>query len=238
MICPILGRRTPFPRLKGGVYMEKLDYKKVYKDLYLPKAKPMQIEVPSMNFIMVRGKGNPNQECGEYQQAMQLLYGLSFTIKMSKMGKQKINGYFEYVVPPLEGFWWQKGRKEIDYTHKENFEWISMIRQPEFVTKEVFDWACEEVRRKKGLDTAKAEFQEYTEGLCIQMMHFGSYDEEPETLAQLEEYRIKENLKNDIGARLENGMVRNHHEIYLSDPRKTAVENLRTVIRIPVVKEN
>lgn len=217
--------------------MEKLDYKKEYKDLYMPKTKPMIIDVPNMKFIMVEGSGNPNSENGEYQEALQLLYGLSFTIKMSKMGENKIDGYFEYVVPPLEGFWWQDGVQGIDYNHKENFKWISMIRQPEFVTEEVFKWAIEEVKSKKGLEVSKAKFKEFKEGLCVQIMHKGSYDNEPETIKKIEEYIESNHLKNDIGGMLRNDMIRRHHEIYLSDPRRTAVENLKTVIRIPVVKE-
>lgn len=217
--------------------MEKLDYKKEYKDLYLPKTKPILIDVPNMKFIMVEGKGNPNSENGEYQKAMQLLYGLSFTIKMSKMGTNRIDGYFEYVVPPLEGLWWNEGNTNIDYEHKEKFEWISMIRQPEFVTEEVFNWACREVKDKKGIDVSKAKFIELKEGLCVQMMHIGSYDDEPICINKLEEYIRENNLKNDIGGKLENGMIRHHHEIYLSDPRKSKVENLKTVIRIPVVRK-
>lgn len=217
--------------------MEKLDYKKEFKDLYLPKQKPTLIEVPKMKFIMVEGMGNPNSNNGEYQKAIQILYGLSFTIKMSKMGENKINGYFEYVVPPLEGLWWQQGIKGIDYSHKETFEWISMIRQPEFVDEKVFKWACKELESKKGIDISKAEFKEFEEGLCVQMMHIGSYDNEPETVNKIDEYIKENNLKNDIGQTLPYGIKRNHHEIYLSDPRKTAVERLRTVIRVPVAKE-
>ena len=217
--------------------MDKLDYKKEYKDLYLPKTKPMLIDVPNMKFIMVRGKGNPNSEKGEYQEAMSILYGLSFTIKMSKMGNNKIDGYFEYVVPPLEGFWWNKDEKNVDYRNKENFEWYSMIRQPEFVTEDVFKWACNEVKEKKGIDISKAEFKEFKEGLCVQIMHLGSYDDEPKTIDKINEYIIDNNLKNDIGSSLKNGMIRRHHEIYLSYPRRTATEKLKTVIRIPVIKE-
>lgn len=217
--------------------MEKFDFKKEYKDLYLPKTKPILIDVPNMKFIMVRGKGNPNRENGEYQEALSILYGLSFTIKMSKMGENKIDGYFEYVVPPLEGLWWNKDEENVDYQHKENFEWISMIRQPEFVTEDVFKWACNEVKEKKGIDVSKAEFNEYTEGLCVQIMHLGPYDDEPKTIKEIEKYITDNNLKNDIGRSLKNGMIRRHHEIYLSDPRRTLPEKLKTVIRIPVIKE-
>ncbi len=216
--------------------MEKLDYKKEYKDLYLPKAVPELINVPNMKFIWVVGKGNPNSENGEYQEALQLLYALSFTIKMSKMGTHKIEGYFDYVVPPLEGFWWNEGEKNVDYENKEQFMWISLIRQPEFVTEEVFDWACKEVKSKKGLIIEKAEFGEIKEGLCVQMMHIGSYDNEPKTLEKIQKYIENNGLKNDIGS-IENELVRRHHEIYLSDPRRTKPENLKTVIRIPVKKE-
>lgn len=207
--------------------MEKFDYKKQYKDLYLPKTSPSLIDVPKMKFISVEGKGNPNSEKGEYQKAIELLYGLSFTIKMSKMGNNRIDGYFEYVVPPLEGFWWN----HMETGDKEGFQWISMIRQPEFVTPEVFEWAKNELKKKKNLTVEKAKFEEIEEGLCVQMMHIGSYDEEPATIAQMEQFMQENGLKNDIGN------ARKHHEIYLSDPRKTKVENLKTVIRIPVRKE-
>lgn len=217
--------------------MEKLDYKKEYKNLYLPKTKPMLINVPKIKFIMIEGEGNPNSENGQYQEALQMLYGLSFTIKMSKKGENKIDGYFEYVVPPLEGFWWQEDIKGIDYEHKETFKWISMIRQPEFVTKEVFKWACDELKSKKGLDSSKAMFKEFEEGLCVQVMHNGSYDDEPASIEKIEEFIKNNNLKNDIGRVLENGMTRKHHEIYLSDPRRVAKEKLKTVIRVPVAKE-
>lgn len=210
--------------------MEKLDYKKEYKDLYLPKITPSIINVPKMKFVIVEGKGNPNEENGEYKQALSLLYGISFTIKMSKMGKNKIEGYFEYVVPPLEGLWWQKDSKEIDYNHKEKFEWISMIRQPEFVTQEIFEWACDELKKKKQLDISKIKFIEFEEGLCVQTMHIGSYDNEPQTLKNIDEFIKQNNLKKDIGKR-------KHHEIYLSDPRRTIEKKLKTVIRIPVVKD-
>lgn len=217
--------------------MEKIDYKKEYKDLYLPKTNPMLIDVPSMKFIMVEGTGNPNDKDGEYQEAMQILYGLSFTIKMSKMGQNKIEGYFEYVVPPLEGLWWQEGIKGIEYSSKETFKWISMIRQPEFVTKEVFEWAATELKKKKGIDSSKAKFKKFKEGLCVQVMHLGSYDDEPETIKKIKEYIKENNLKNDIGRVLEDGMIRQHHEIYLSDPRRVEKNKLKTVIRYPVIKE-
>jgi len=177
------------------------DYKKEYKEFYMPKNKPSIVEVPKMNYIAVRGKGNPNDENGEYKKSIELLYAIAFTIKMSYKGNYKIDGYFEYVVPPLEGLWWNEGNTNVDYNHKEKFEWISMIRQPEFVTEEVFKWACKEVKNKKGIDTSKAKFMEFEEGLCVQMMHKGSYDEEPKTINEIEDYIKNNDLKNDIGIR-------------------------------------
>jgi hypothetical protein len=216
------------------------DYKKEYKDIYLPKTKPMLIEIPQMNYIMVEGKGDPNTEGGEYKEAVEILYNLSFTIKMSKLGKEKLEGYFDYVVPPLEGLWWlenedQMSFEEMDFTKKDKFCWISMIRQPEFVTKEVFDWAVETSRKKrKDLDLSKARFETYTEGLCAQIMHLGSYDNEANTIKLLEEFIRSENLVNDMNSKTQEGMLRRHHEIYLSDPRKAKPETLKTVIRHPV----
>ena len=197
-----------------GDEMEKLDYKKQDKDLYFPKAEPTLIDVPNMKFIWVAGRGNPNNENGEYQDALQLLYAISFTIKMSKMGVRKIDGYFDYVVPPLEGFWWNENEKSVNYENKDKFMWFSLIRQPEFVTKEVFDWACEEVKSKKGLKIEKVEFGEIKEGLCVQIMHIGPYDDEPKTLEKMEKYIEMNHLKNDIG-NIQNGFVRRHHEIYI-----------------------
>lgn len=215
---------------------KKLDYKKEFKDLYMPKSKPNLIEVPAMNFIMVDGKGNPNEEGGEYQRAVELLYALSFTIKMSKMGTSIPEGYFEYVVPPLEGLWWFKDDcHNIDLLNKDEFNWTSMIRQPEFVTKEVFEWACKEVTKKKPhIDISKARLETFSEGLCVQMMHIGSFDDEPKTIAEIEKYIEENNLKNAISTKLSTGQIRRHHEIYLSDPRKVIRDNLKTVIRHPV----
>lgn len=210
--------------------MQKMafDYKKEYKEFYLPPKKPGLIEIPEMNYIAVRGKGNPNEPEGEYKAAIQLLYGIAFTIKMSYKGGKEIEGYFPYVVPPLEGLWHQQGIDGIDYAHKERFEWISMIRLPEFVTKEVFDWAVHEASEKKKSDFSKTEFFTYREGLCVQCMHIGSYDAEPETIAQMDAYM------EEWGYELDFSGTRFHHEIYLSDPRRTKEERLRTVIRHPV----
>lgn len=212
----------------------KLDYKKKFKDLYVPKGEPTLVDVPEMNFIMVNGKGNPNDEGGEYQSAVEILYALSYTIKMSKKGSYNIEGYFEYVVPPLEGLWWVEN-DDMDFTKKDKFEWTSMIRQPEFVTKEVFEWACSEVLKKKpDLDVAKARLQSFKEGLCVQIMHIGSYDDEPKTVEKLDKYVEDNNLINAISTINEQGIIKRHHEIYLSDPRKTSLDKLKTVIRHPV----
>ena len=183
-----------------------------------------------MNYIAVRGKGNPNEENGEYKQSIGLLYAIAYTIKMSKMGSHKIEGYFDYVVPPLEGFWWQEGVQEIDYAHKENFCWISLIRLPDFVTKADFDWAISEATAKKKTDFSKVEFFTYTEGLCVQCMHRGSYDDEPATVALMHEYAAENGYEIDITE------SRRHHEIYLSDARRVAPEKLKTVIRLPIKK--
>lgn len=207
------------------------DYKKEYKEYYQPKNKPSIIEIPAMNFLAVRGKGDPNQENGEYQTAIGLLYALAYTIKMSKKSDHHIDGYFDYVVPPLEGFWWQEGREGIDYEKKTDFHWISLIRLPDFVTKADFDWAIEEATRKKKQDFSSVEFLTYGEGLCVQCMHLGSYDEEPTTIAAMEAYAQAQGYVIDINN------SRFHHEIYLSDPRKTAPEKRKTVLRHPIKKQ-
>ena len=207
------------------------DFKKEYKEFYMPKNKPSIVTVPKMNYVAVRGKGNPNEEGCEYKEAIGLLYGIAFTVKMSKMGDHRIDGYFDYVVPPLEGFWWQQGMPGIDYDHKENFEWISVIRLPDFVTKTEFEWAKEEAARKKKTDFSKAEFFTYDEGLCVQCMHIGPYDDEPATVDMMHEFMEKEGYVLDITDK------RFHHEIYLSDVRKVAPEKLKTVVRHPIRKK-
>lgn len=206
------------------------DYKKEYKEFYLPPKKPGIVEIPEINYIAVCGKGDPNEPGGEYQAALNMLYGISFTIKMSYKGDHRIDGYFPYVVPPLEGLWHQEGQAEIDYAHKESFEWTSMIRLPEFVTEAEFQWAVSEAAKKKQADFSKVHYFTYKEGLCVQCMHIGSYDDEPGTIARMDAFLRENGYGNDLsGTRL-------HHEIYLSDPRRTAAEKLRTVIRHPVVK--
>ncbi len=206
------------------------DYKKEYKEFYMPKNKPSVVLVPSMNYIAVRGKGNPNIEGSEYKESIGLLYGVAFTIKMSKKGNRQIEGYFDYVVPPLEGFWWQNNIKGIDYTHKEDFNFISVIRLPDFVTKADFDWAIKEAEEKKQKDFSKVEFFTYNEGLCVQCMHIGPYDDEPRTVKLMGEFMAEEGYELDITDE------RFHHEIYLSDVRRTAPERIKTVIRHPVKK--
>ena len=207
------------------------DFKKEYKEFYMPKNKPSIVEVPRINYIAVKGKGNPNDEMGEYKQTIGLLYGIAFTIKMSYKSAYKIEGFFEYVVPPLEGFWWQNGIDgSIDYNKKDQMNFISVIRLPDFVTKEDFDWAVGEAERKKKQDFSKAEFFTYHEGICVQCMHIGSYDNEPTTVSLMHEY-AKEN-----GYELDITDTRLHHEIYLSDPRKCDVSKLKTVIRHPIKK--
>lgn len=204
------------------------DYKKEYKEFYMPPKTPTIITVPSMNYIAVRGQGNPNEEDGAYKQAIGLLYGIAFTIKMSKKGNRQIEGYFDYVVPPLEGFWWQDGVQGIDYSHKENFKWISLIRLPDFVTKADYEWAVSEAAAKKKTDFSKVEFLTYDEGLCVQCMHIGSYDNEPATVQLMHEFIEREGYALAISDK------RFHHEIYLSDARRVAPEKLKTVIRHPI----
>ncbi|MFP3153718.1 GyrI-like domain-containing protein [Lachnospiraceae bacterium ZAX-1] len=206
---------------------KKIDFKKEHKDLYLPKKKPTYIEVPQMNFIMVDGKGEPGSD--EYQEAMQLLYSISFTIKMSKMKGEQPDGYYEYVVPPLEGLWWcEEGKLDLKKSQSE-FLWTSLIRQPEFVTKEVIDWAITESKKKKhDLAYDRLRFSSFTEGKCVQMMHIGPYSEEEATIEEIEKHIVENGLKEDTGN------IRKHHEIYLSDPRRTDPLKLRTVIRLPV----
>lgn len=218
--------------VKPGMGKEKkapaFDYKKEYKEFYLPGKKPGIVAVPKMNFVAVRGMGDPNEEEGVYKEAIGLLYGIAFTIKMSKMGSHKMEGYFDYVVPPLEGLWWQEGTEGIDYGHKEKFQWISMIRLPDFVTREEFDWAVSEAEAKKGTDFSKVEFFTYEEGLCVQCMHLGPYDDEPGTIALMDGFAGAQGYVTDFSD------GRYHHEIYLSDARRCKPSNLKTVIRHPV----
>lgn len=206
------------------------DFKKEYKEFYLPKNKPEIVEIPKMNYIAVRGKGDPNEKDGAYQQAMSVLYSVAYTLKMSYKTDYKIDGFFEYVVPPLEGFWWQENVCGIDYTDKASFNWISAIRLPDFVTRANFDWAVKTASEKKKLDCGSAEYLTISEGLCVQIMHIGAYDDEPATVALMDAYLEQSGYANDLTAE------RLHHEIYLSDARRTAPEKLKTVIRHPIKK--
>ena len=207
------------------------DFKKEYKELYKPKDKPSIINVEKANFIAVRGVGDPNAENSEYKQSISLLYPIAYAIKMSKKGDYKIDGYFDFVIPPLEGFWWQEGIKGVDYANKDSFNFISLIRMPDFVTKEVFEWAIEETTRKKKKDFSKVEFFTYDEGLCVQCMHIGPYNDEPITVEAMHEYMIEQGYELDITDE------RFHHEVYISDVRKTSPEKLKTVLRHPIKKK-
>ena len=204
------------------------DYKKEYREFYLPPKKPTIVTVPQMNYLAVRGSGDPNAEGGEYKKSLELLYPIAFTIKMSKKGSHVIDGYFDYVVPPLEGFWRQDGVSGVDFSHKEAFSFISVIRLPDFVTRSDFEWAVAEAALKKKPDFSKVEFFTYSEGLCVQCMHTGSYDDEPATIAAMHDYAALNGYAADIT------QSRMHHEIYLSDPRRCAPENLKTVVRHPI----
>lgn len=204
------------------------DYKKEYKEFYLPPKTPGIVTVPAMNFLAVRGHGDPNEENGAYKQALGMLYAVTFTIKMSKLSKHQLKGYFDYVVPPLEGLWWQEGVHGVDYTRKKDFQWISLIRLPEFVTKPVFDRAVREATEKKQRDFSRVEFFSWDEGLCVQCMHIGPYDDEPATVAAMEEYARVQGYEPDFS------QGRFHHEIYLSDVRRCQSEKLKTVIRQPI----
>ncbi|MBQ1727545.1 MAG: GyrI-like domain-containing protein [Treponema sp.] len=206
------------------------DYKKEFKEFYLPAKRPGIVHIPKMQFVAVKGSGNPNEEDGQYKAALNVLYAISYGIKMSKKSEHKIEGYFDYVVPPLEGFWWQDGIEGIDYSHKESFNWISVIRLPDFVTQKDFEWARDSVQKKKKLDCSRAELFSLEEGDCVQVMHLGSYDEEPATIKMMDEYALLKGYEVDFSD------SRLHHEIYLSDPRKVSGEKLRTVIRHPVRK--
>ena len=204
------------------------DFKKEYKEFYMSKSVPEIVTVPKANYIAVRGIGDPNQEGGAYQSAVSILYAVAYTLKMSYKTDYRIEGFFEYVVPPLEGFWWQEGVDGIDYGDKSTFHWISVIRLPEFVTKKDFDWAVEEAARKKKLDCSLAEFLTIEEGLCVQIMHIGPFDHEPSTVALMDQYIAENGYANDMN---ENRL---HHEIYLSDARKAAPEKWKTIIRHPI----
>ena len=207
------------------------DFKKEYKEFYLPPERPEIVTVPRASYIAVRGSGDPNAPDGEYQRAIGVLYAVAYTLKMSYKTDHRIEGFFEYLVPPLEGFWWQEGMSGMDYKNKAALQWISVIRLPDFVTKADFDWAVETASRKKKLDCSKAEFLTVEEGLCVQIMHVGPFDDEPRSVALMDAYLRENGYENDLSAE------RLHHEIYLSDARKAALEKWRTVIRHPIRRE-
>ena len=207
------------------------DFKKEYKEFYLPKNKPQIVNVPKANYIAIRGQGNPNEEGGTYQRAISVLYAVAYTLKMSYKTDYKIAGFFEYVVPPLEGFWWQDGICGVDYSKKDEFNWISIIRLPDFITRENFDWAVKTASEKKKVDCSKAEFLTIEEGLCVQIMHIGSFDDEPASLEKMDKYLEENGYEKDFSD------TRLHHEIYISDPRKTTPDKQKTVIRHPVKKD-
>ena len=204
------------------------DFKKEYKEFYLPPAKPVVVTVPKANYIAVRGKGDPNEESGAYKQAIGILYAVAYTLKMSYKTDHRIEGFYDYVVPPLEGFWWQEGIDGVDYSDKSTFCWISVIRLPDFITKADFDWAVQTASKKKKTDCSKAEFLTVDEGLCVQIMHIGPYDDEPASVALMDRFLEENGYENDLS------VSRLHHEIYLSDARKVAPENWKTVIRHPI----
>ena len=206
------------------------DFKKEYKEFYMPKNKPEIVDVPKANYIAVKGKGNPNEEGGAYQQGISILYAVAYTLKMSYKTDYKIQGFYEYVVPPLEGFWWQDNVNGVDYSDKSTFNWISVIRLPDFVTVADFEWAVTTATKKKKLDCASAQFLTVEEGLCVQIMHGGPFDDEPTSVALMDAYLEQNGYVNDFT----NGRL--HHEIYLSDPRKVAPEKWKTVIRHPIKK--
>ena len=207
------------------------DFKKEYKEFYLPKNKPQIVNVPKANYIAIRGQGNPNEEGGAYQRAISVLYAVAYTLKMSYKTDYRIAGFFEYVVPPLEGFWWQDGICGVDYSKKDEFNWISIIRLPDFITRENFDWAVKTASEKKKIDCSSAEFFTVEEGLCVQIMHIGSFDDEPASLEKMDKYLEENGYEKDFSD------TRLHHEIYLSDPRKSTPDKQKTVIRHPVKKD-
>lgn len=208
------------------------DFKKSFKEQYMSKVSPSIIDVPAACFIAVRGSGDPNEVDGEYANALTAIYSVAYTLKMSYKGSRDIEGFYQYVVPPLEGFWWQENVKGVDYAHKEQFQWISLIRLPEFVTREVLEWAKDSVKKKKKIDTDAVMYFEYHEGLSVQSLHVGPYDNEPATVAAMDQYA------NDQGYIVDINDSRYHHEIYLSDPRKTKPELLKTIVRHPIRKKN
>ncbi len=215
--------------------MEKFDYKKSFRELYAPDTTPGILSVPSMNFIMIDGKGNPNDAAGEYKKAVELLYALSYTIKMSKKSNAAPKDFFDYVVLPLEGLWWLEDSNSLNFQDKDNYHWTSMIRQPEFVTPEVLEQASWSVKKKKpDLDVSKARLEEFQEGLCVQLLHLGPYDTEPLSLEKMDRFLYEHHYLIDISHPDDAGRIRRHHEIYLSDPRRSKPDKLKTILRHPI----
>ena len=204
------------------------DFKKEYKEYYMPKNRPEIVNVPAANYVAVRGSGDPNEEDVAYKQAIGVLYAVAYTLKMSGKAGHRIEGFYDYVVPPLEGLWWQEGVEGVDYTNKASFNWISLIRLPDFITEEELRWAAETASKKKEIDCSAAEFLNVDEGLCVQIMHCGPYDDEPASIALMDAYIAENGYENNFSS------SRLHHEIYLSDARRTAPEKLKTVIRHPI----
>lgn len=219
-------------KIKGALAAMAFDFKKEYKAFYMPPNKPELIDVPLMNYLAVRGKGDPNQPEGEYHQAVSALYAVAFTLKMSYRGSRQIAGFYDYVVPPLEGFWWQEGADGFDYRHKELFQWLSVIRLPDFITAEDVQWAVAEASRKKAMDCGKVAFTPLCEGLCVQMTHLGPFDDEPASVRRMDAYIEEMGYQNDFSDQ------RLHHEIYLSDARRVEPARWKTVIRHPVKKRD
>lgn len=207
--------------------MAAFDFKKEFPEFYLPARSPHLIEIPELPYLAVRGSGDPNAEGGEYKDAVGMLYSVAYTIKMSRLSGSAPEGYFDYVVPPLEGLWWTEDGRGVDLTRKGDFRWLALIRLPDFVTRDVFEAAVTEAERKKGLDLSRVEYMRYADGLSVQCMHLGPYDAEPETLAAMERCASENGCVPDYAGRF-------HHELYLSEPRRCKPERLRTVIRIPV----
>lgn len=204
------------------------DFKKEQKELYQPKTAPALVHVPKMNYLAVRGKGDPSDPDGEYARSIPLLYGVAYTLKMSPRAGHVIDGFFDYTVPPLEGFWWQPGLAGVDYANKAGFHFLSQLRLPDFVTRADFDWAVESATAKKKMDLSPVEFFPCDEGLCVQCLHLGPYDAEPQTAAKMHDFMRRQGYALDITD------TRYHHEIYLSDPRKCDPARLKTVLHHPV----
>ena len=228
-VLPFLTAKRKPGGKKPAIAGEKLDFKKAYPDLYLPKQTPSLVAVPPMPFLMVDGTGDPAGEC--YQEAVQTLYALAFSIKMRKRTGNVPQGYVDYVVPPLEGLWWSEGG-QLDLSDRSSWHWTAMIRQPDFVSKAVFEEAAAQVRRKKPeVPVEKARLEMFEEGLCVQAMHLGPYSTEAATMNALVRFARENGYQEDLDER-------KHHELYLSDPRRANPDRLKTVLRVPIKRAN